>query len=278
MTEEQRNLQETATQALAAGSGIEYFDSRPRIDIAPLMGKLTIAGMEAYGIVPIALSGNKLTLGINETTKRELLDTLSARLAGYAVSYKFISVAGWTRLFNRFAIAQNSDVIESGDFSVFATRLATLEPKFMFEPLAQLAFQLGASDIHIEPGEKSARVRFRLDGTLHPILELTSERYELFTSDLQIRGNVKWGADEPQGGRLAIKAINDDGDEITLNMRLETVPSLHGQDVVIRLFNLSERYLTLDNLLLTPEQLKTLEKAIAHPRGMVLNGRSHRFG
>ncbi|MBW4061410.1 type II/IV secretion system protein [Candidatus Saccharibacteria bacterium] len=270
MTEAERDQYETATRELAASIGVEYFDTRPKIDIKPLVGKLTVAGMEAYGIVPLALDGAKLTLGINESTKRDLLDTLTARLAGYEVSYRLISGIGWSRLINRYAIAQNGDVIESGDFSDFSSRLAGLEPKFMFEPIAQLAFQLGASDIHIEPGENSARIRFRLDGTLHPILELTRERYELFTSDMQIRANVKWGADEPQGGRLAIRAINDDGDEVTLNMRLETVPSLHGQDVVIRIFNLSEQYLTLDNLLLTPPQREVLDRAIAHPRGMVL--------
>jgi type II secretory ATPase GspE/PulE/Tfp pilus assembly ATPase PilB-like protein len=270
MTDEQRAEIEIATAALAEQIGIEYFDTRPKIDISPLLGKLTIQGMEAYGIVVLALTSNVLTLGINEGTNRDLLDTLTARLAGYEVGYRLISIIGWTRLFNRYAIAQNGDVLESGDFSIFSERLATLEPKFMFEPLAQLAFQLGASDIHIEPGQKSARIRFRIDGTLHPILELTTQRYELFASDLQIRANVKWGSDEPQGGRLSTRAINDDGDEVDLNMRLETVPSLHGQDVVIRIFNLSEKYLTLENLQLTKSQQATLERAVAHPRGMVL--------
>ena len=270
MQDSERDQLETETKQLADDAGIAYFDTRPSIDIKPLLGKLTLAGMEAYGIVPMALDGPKFTLGINQATRRDLLDTLTARLAGYEVIYKFISTVGWTRLFNRYAIAGNAAVIESGDFKDFAERLLSLEPKFMFEPLAQLAFQLGASDIHIEPGEKSARIRFRLDGTLHPILELTPDRYELFTSDLQIRAGVKWGADEPQGGRLATKAINNDGEEVTLNMRLETVPSLHGQDVVIRIFNLSEKYLTLDNLQLNSTQRQILERAIAHPRGMVL--------
>lgn len=270
MTDLERTNLESAARDLATQIGLEYFDTRPRIDINPLIGKLTVAGMEAYGIVPLGLTGNKLMLGINEATNRDLLDTLSARLAGYQVTYKLISTIGWTRLFNRYAIAQNSDVLESGDFADFSARLGALEPKFMFEPLAQLAYQLGASDIHIEPSANSARIRLRVDGTLHPVIELPRDRYDLLSSDLQIRAGVKWNADEPQGGRLSTQAINDDGDEITLNMRLETVPSLHGQDVVIRLFNLSKTYLTLDNLQLSSTQRATLEKAVAHPHGMVL--------
>jgi type II secretory ATPase GspE/PulE/Tfp pilus assembly ATPase PilB-like protein len=270
MTDAARDQLEASTKDLAVSLGLDYFDTRPKLDIAPLLGKLTVQGMEAYGIVPLSLTGKAFSLGINEATKRELLETLSSRLGDYDVSYRLISTIGWTRLFNRYAIAQNADVIQSGNFDAFTARLSALEPKFMFEPVAQLAFQLGASDIHIEPGETSARLRFRIDGTLHPVMELTPQRYELFASDLQIRAQVKWGADVPQGGRLSIKAINEDGDEVTLNMRLETVPSLHGQDVVIRIFNLNEKYLTLDNLKLTPEQRHTLERAIAHPRGMVL--------
>jgi type II secretory ATPase GspE/PulE/Tfp pilus assembly ATPase PilB-like protein len=270
MTDDELSQYENATVQLANAIGYDYFDTRPKIDIKPLIGKLTIAGMDAYGIVPLGLNGTTLTLGISENTKRDLLPTLTSRLSGYVVEYKLISLVGWGRLINRYSIAQNSDVIESGDYSEFSARLDTLEPKFMFEPLAQLAFQLGASDIHIEPAAEEARIRFRIDGTLHPIIELTSNRYELFTSDLQIRANVKWGADEPQGGRLSVRAIDDIGDEVTLNMRLETVPSLHGQDVVIRIFNLSERFLTLENLQLTVPQREVLDRAVAHPRGMVL--------
>jgi type II secretory ATPase GspE/PulE/Tfp pilus assembly ATPase PilB-like protein len=66
-----------------------------------------------------------------------------------------------------------------------------------------------------------------------------------------MRAGVKWGGDEPQGGRISLIVINNEGDEIQLNMRLETIPSLHGEDVVIRLFNLSVQYLNLENLKLT---------------------------
>ncbi len=272
MTEEERNQIEDAAQTFAQQVGQEYFDTRPAIDIKPLIGKLTIEGMKAYGVVPIAIKGTALTLGISEHTNREIIEPLKARLgqSGYQVEVRFISEFSWQRLYNRFYIPKTEDLLESGDYEVINEQMGTLEPKFMFEPLAQLAYQLGSSDIHIEPGADSARIRFRVDGTLHPIITLTHERYELFLSDIQIRAGVKWGGDTPQGGRMSIPVINDDGDMVQLNMRLETVPSLHGQDVVVRLFNLSVQYLTLENLKLSPEQYKILTRATSHPRGMVL--------
>ncbi|HSX01581.1 MAG TPA: ATPase, T2SS/T4P/T4SS family, partial [Candidatus Saccharimonas sp.] len=272
MTDDERNQVETAAQNFATQMGLEYFDTRPSLDIKPLVGKLTVEGMKAYGIVPLSLEKTKLILGISEHTKQELLQPLAARLSGsgYQVVFKYISSFGWQRLLNRYTLAEHAATLEKGNFADLATELANIEPKFMLEPLAQLAYQLGATDIHIEPGPKEARVRLRIDGTLHPLLTLSSDRYELLTSDLQIRAGVKWGADQPQGGRINVNAINQDGDPVLLNMRLETVPSLHGQDVVIRLFNLSNKYLTLDNLQLTSAQRQVLVRAISHPRGMVL--------
>jgi type II secretory ATPase GspE/PulE/Tfp pilus assembly ATPase PilB-like protein len=266
----QRDDIETATEGFAVQLGLPYFDTRPKIDIKPLVGKLTLVGMEAYGIVPLLLEGNVFTIGTSEETDRDQLESLRHRLAGYQVQFAFISQFGWNRLFNRFSVASNNDILDSGNFTAINQQLLNIEPKFMFEPLAQLAYQVGASDIHIEPSEYDARIRFRIDGTLHPITTLPKDRYDLFASDLQMRAGVKWGGDDPQGGRVSLNVINDDGDEAQLNMRLETIPSLHGEDVVIRLFNLSVKYLTLKNLQLSKHHQEVLLRCVAHPRGMVM--------
>lgn len=270
MNDTDRAAVENAAQGFATQVGMPYFDTRPHIDIDKMVGKLTIIGMQAYGVVPVGLVGTRFTLATSEDTDRAQLESLKSRLAGYNTQFVFVSQFGWNRLFNRYSLALNQNVIDTGDFSNFTSRILNIEPKFMFEPVAQLAFQLGASDIHIEPAEKDARIRFRIDGTLHPITSIPKDRYDLFASDLQMRAGVKWGGDEPQGGRISLIVIDNEGDEVQLNMRLETIPSLHGEDVVIRLFNLSVRYLTLENLQLTKKQLDTLMRCVSHPRGMVM--------
>lgn len=271
MNDIDRDDVEESAQTFAKQLDATYFDTRPQLDITPMVGKLTTIGMQAYGVVPVGLKGNKLMLATSEDTDRSQLESLKQRLAGYEVIYVFISQIGWNRLFNRYSISRNQDVLESGNFTAFTQRILNIEPKFMFEPVAQLAYQLGASDIHIEPGEHEARIRLRIDGTLHPITLIPKDRYDLFASDLQMRAGVKWGGDEPQGGRISMPVISNDGDEIQLNMRLETIPSLHGEDVVIRLFNLSVQYLTLENLQLTKKQTDTLLRCVSHPRGLVMS-------
>src|SRR5476649_97628 len=131
MDNTERDQTEAAAEGFAAQLGIPYFDTRPHIDIKPLVGKLTPIGMEAYGIVPVALDGVKLTIGTSEETDRGQLESLRHRLAGYQVDYVFISQIGWNRLFNRFTIAGNQNILESGDFSALNQELLNLEPKFM---------------------------------------------------------------------------------------------------------------------------------------------------
>jgi len=269
MNETERTTIEASTKTWAEQLGLTYFDTTTPVDVTPLIGKLTLEGMTAYQIVPLAVDGTALTVGINDQTDRAQLETLKTRLSAYQVTFNVISRTGWTRIYNRIKLNADQSAL-SGDYAAFSDRIANAGPKEQFEVIAQLACQLGASDIHLEPAATQARVRFRIDGTLYPIVTLPHERYDLLTSDLQMRAGAKWGADVPQAGRIQLQLITANGDEGPVNMRLETVPSLHGQDVVIRIFNLSVSYLKLDALALSKTQRSLLEKVISHPRGLVL--------
>jgi type II secretory ATPase GspE/PulE/Tfp pilus assembly ATPase PilB-like protein len=269
MNETERAKAEVATHAWADQVNLPYFDTTKAIEVRPLLGKLTLAGMDAYQIVPLAITGTALTVGINDKTDRAQLDNIKARLAAYQVTFVVVSQPGWHQIYNRIQLGVNQSAIE-GNYSSFNDRVNNAEPKKQFEVIAQLAFQLGASDIHLEPSEDRARIRFRIDGTLHPIITLSHERYDLLTSDLQMRAGAKWGGDVPQAGRIQIPLISPEGEIGPVNMRLETIPSLHGQDVVIRLFTLNVAYLKLDALALSQKQRELLTRLISHPRGLIL--------
>jgi type II secretory ATPase GspE/PulE/Tfp pilus assembly ATPase PilB-like protein len=269
MNESPRTKAEVATHAWADQINLPYFDTTKPVEIKPLIGKLTLEGMKVYQIVPLLVNGNALTVGINDKTDRSQLENLKARLSAYKVTFNVISQLGWHEIYNRLQLGINQTAME-GDYEHFSQRVNNAGPKEQFEVIAQLAYQLGASDIHLEPAETRARVRFRIDGTLHPIITLSHERYDLLTSDLQMRAGAKWGGDVPQAGRIQLDLISPEGVVGPVNMRLETIPSLHGQDVVIRLFTLNVAYLKLDALALSKPQRQTLEKVISHPRGLVL--------
>jgi type II secretory ATPase GspE/PulE/Tfp pilus assembly ATPase PilB-like protein len=270
MTELERTQLETATAQFAAQISIPYYDSRTELDIVPLIGRLTLEGMAAYKIIPLAATKTEMVLGISENTDRSQLDALKARLSAYTLSFRYVSSYGWDQIFRRYSLSDYLKMIATGDYSWLEQKLINAGPKVMFEPLSQLAYLIGASDIHLEPGDTSARVRFRIDGTLQPILTIPRERYDLLTSDLQLRAGAKWNADTPQSGRVSLELTSKSGATEQVNMRLETIPSLHGQDVVIRLFNLAAGFMQIKNIHLPAAQEAALLKAISHPKGLIL--------
>ncbi|HEU4716175.1 MAG TPA: ATPase, T2SS/T4P/T4SS family, partial [Candidatus Saccharimonadales bacterium] len=131
------------------------------------------------------------------------------------------------------------------------------------------ADKLNASDIHIENERTYIRVRMRVDGALHPVADLNKDRYRIIMGELASRANVSSAANEAQSGHMQ-KEITRDGATHLLNIRVETVPTLYGQDAVLRLFNFDESLLNLDLLGIPDKQRQQIDDVISHPRGMVL--------
>ena len=128
------------------------------------------------------------------------------------------------------------------------------------------ATQIGASDIHIEPQEGMLRIRFRIDGMLH----LQTETELKIAPSLALRLKLMAALDIsekrlPQDGRFAIRVRNN-----KIDVRMSTMPTQHGESVVMRLLNQSGNTLLLDALGMPPDMVKKLRKIIARPNGLVL--------
>src|SRR5207237_961093 len=124
-------------------------------------------------------------------------------------------------------------------------------------------------DIHIENERTDIRIRMRIDGALHPVAQLEKDRYRVIMGELASRANISTAAVDPQSGHMQ-KEITRDGATHLLNLRVETVPTMYGQDAVLRLFNFDETLLNLDHLNIPKKQRHEIDEIISHPRGMVL--------
>ena len=113
------------------------------------------------------------------------------------------------------------------------------------------------------------RIRMRIDGVLHPVADLNSDRYRMILAALATRANISTASTEPQSGHIQ-KEITFDGKTHLLNLRAETIPTMYGQDAVLRLFNYDESSLNLDRLGINTVERQRLDEIISHPRGMVL--------
>jgi type II secretory ATPase GspE/PulE/Tfp pilus assembly ATPase PilB-like protein len=139
----------------------------------------------------------------------------------------------------------------------------------IFDYLIDQADRLGASDIHIENQRTHMRIRMRIDGVLHPVADLDNERYRVILGALASRSDISTVSNEPQSGHIQ-KEVTYNGATHLLNLRVETIPTMYGQDAVLRLFNFDESMLNLDRLGIDAAERAEIDEIISHPRGMVL--------
>lgn len=128
------------------------------------------------------------------------------------------------------------------------------------------AIKKGASDIHIEPYEKSFRVRYRIDGVLYEVMAPPMRMRAAILSRVKIMAQLDIAERRlPQDGRIKIRMGNRE-----MDFRVSTLPTLFGEKVVLRLLDKSNLQLDMSKLGFEPQALSDFEKAILAPYGMVL--------
>ncbi len=128
------------------------------------------------------------------------------------------------------------------------------------------AVRKGASDIHIEPYEKSMRVRFRIDGMLHEMMSPPFKFKAAIISRLKIMAELDIAERRvPQDGRIKIKVINR-----TIDLRVSSLPTIFGEKIVMRILDKTNLNIDLEKLGFEPKAMKDFCSAIASPYGMVL--------
>lgn len=124
----------------------------------------------------------------------------------------------------------------------------------------------GASDIHIEPLEKKVIVRYRIDGILRDVMDLPQEIYSGVIARIKVISNLKLDEHRlPQDGRFKIETA-----DYNVSFRVSILPVKNGEKVVMRLLKEGVKNLTLESLGLYGKDLKTIQKNIKRPHGMIL--------
>lgn len=131
--------------------------------------------------------------------------------------------------------------------------------------LAQ-AVREGASDVHISPEKDYVQVRFRVDGRLHDVPAPPKSMLLLIISRLKILANMDISISRiPQDGRFTLRM---DGKEI--NIRASTLPTIYGENLVMRLLDTSTGVVSLEKLGMAQEDIRKVEPMIQKPYGMIL--------
>ena len=222
-----------------------------------------------YGVVPVVADEDSITVALSDPMGYDAIDSLRYVLHGRdvqaVVSPRSEIQAAMAKLYADEAPADVQTRDEMGLDGDDATgddapvvKLATM--------LITTAIKMKASDIHIEPMEKEFRVRYRIDGALRKMDSPPKRLQQAIISRIKIMSKMKISEKRiPQDGRIQITVNGKD-----LDLRVSSVPTNHGESIVMRILDKSNLSLGLPQLGFLTDDQATFERLIKLPDGVVL--------
>jgi type II secretory ATPase GspE/PulE/Tfp pilus assembly ATPase PilB-like protein len=278
MSQDARRDEEVATQRRARILGLNYYDTSQNVQKQLYKDLLPLGELYSKRILPLTADKSNVLFGIVNTTSQQVVREMQQRFSDVRTAFAMISDTGYReymRLYDppKQVVYQDiaiSKVTDQNALQAISQTLAQVRSDDILAFLVQQAFRLKASDIHLENQAQWIRIRFRVDGVLHPIAQLTKDKYHQLMSAIASSANVSSDAPDAQAGHINRRFRMATGDEVEVNLRVETIPTVYGQDVVMRLFTLKMELLGLDKLSLSERERAVVDDVISHPTGMVL--------
>jgi type II secretory ATPase GspE/PulE/Tfp pilus assembly ATPase PilB-like protein len=278
MSQDARLDEEQATQRRARVLGLDYYDTSQSPDKPLYKDILSVPELYELKAIPIQSDQSNILFGITTTTSQQAIAQLKQRFIEQLLKFAIISDAGFREYMRLYDPPQQvvyhdiplNQASSEESIESISTMLEQVRADDMLAYLVAQAHRLNSSDIHIETQADDVRIRLRIDGVLHPIAHLQNDKYRVLMSAIASAGNVSTGVDEAQQGHIAQKVKMADGNEVDVNLRLETVPTLNGMDVVMRLFNMDASMYTLDRLGLSDTERAVVDGIIAKPSGLAM--------
>ena len=234
-----------------------------------------------FQIVPLSRSGRRLTVAMANPSNIFAIDDIKF-ITGFevapvvateaaikkAIDKAYDSVASFENVMK--GMEDDIEVIEEEeDTTPDVTLLGEAEQAPVVKLVNSLitdAVRKGASDIHIEPYEKTLRVRFRIDGTLYEMMAPPFRMKAAIISRLKIMAELDIAERRvPQDGRIKLRLLGR-----TIDLRVSSLPTIFGEKVVMRILDKSNLNIDMNKLGFQEQALRDFTYAIAQPYGMVL--------
>lgn len=166
----------------------------------------------------------------------------------------------------KFFIAKESEISRFIEIIKTDNDLIESNPLMLLNKILFKAIEQKASDIHFEPMKNLARVRFRIDGILKPFQLIETDDWIRIKSRLKISANLDITENRrPQSGHTRIHLAGK-----IIDLRISTHPGIHGENFVVRIFDLSNGIKSLAELNFDYDDFCWLKQAVSHPNGLFL--------
>jgi general secretion pathway protein E len=271
---------EEVAQALArhleiAFVGREEFPSSP-----PFLQRLSPQYMRQYRFCPLAVENGALVVACADPTDPTVVDELRGALGldvRLAVATETSILEAIERYFGAGSTAVQKVIETIGDEDrgeeTSGEDLSSLRDMAFDAPVVRLvnllienAIKASASDVHIEPFEDTLRVRYRIDGVLFDAETPPKRLRAAITSRIKIMAELNIAERRlPQDGRIRMNL-----ESRRLDIRVSTIPTLHGESVVMRILDRAAILLPLEHLGFEERNRRSIERIIQLPHGMLL--------
>jgi type IV pilus assembly protein PilB len=263
--------QESISRLLASESRTEFVDLEGLVVDADVLRSVPADFARAKLLLPISREGDVLTIAMADSFDVMAVDAVEkltglrvevmaapAQAIQEAIDHKYAHAVTLDQLVEE---ALGAGITSMGDDAGSVAPLVR-----MVDLLIARAVRQRATDIHIEPEEAMVRVRYRVDGVLHPEALLP----KVLQAAIEARVKIMSGLDVtehrlPQDGRIGFKLGRKQ-----IDLRVSTLPTQYGESIVMRVLDKNSTVLSLDVLGIQPEDKKKLERAIARPHGIIL--------
>ena len=278
MAQDARQIEEANTERRAQLLGLRYLDTRS-LKVKPTYPEILAPDeLASLKTVPIISDRDGITFGMTTNTPPRLMDDLRQRFSDHRVHYVLISDSAlkeYQLLYSPPPKVTYQDIelkaaTDDDGLEQISQTLAQVKADDMLAYIVKQAFRLSASDIHCEHEADYIRIRLRVHGVLHPIAKLTPDKYRALVSAVASAADISTSAPDAQTGHIGRRYQLEDGSEVMVNLRIETVPAVHGMDIVMRIFSFNPDMLHLDKLGLNQFQQQVVASIIKNPTGLVM--------
>ncbi len=265
-------------EALADEFGVAYIDLENFMIDDEQISLIPEELARKYTVVPVFSLEGSLGLAMADPRNVEAIDQVSHRTGMAVDPYLAVEEDILKIIDRRFRnLGSVEDMIE--DLEV--TRLKEEEDEIPQlrdlsdeAPITRLvnlilaqAVRDGASDVHIEPDEKVLRIRFRIDGVLYEVPSPPKRLKAAITSRIKVMSNLNIAENrKPQDGHIRMRVEGSD-----IDVRVSILPTVFGENVVLRILNPQSIAISLEDLGFTPDNLAKFKEVIFQPNGILLN-------
>jgi len=221
-----------------------------------------------HRIIPLKQDSGKLTLGTDDPLNFLAQKNLEA-IIGSGIELELLRSLDMDKALDSLYASKKAKGLDLGKASedINVTKGAEDAPIIkLVNLIINEAVKERASDIHVEPLEKKFRVRYRIDGVLHEVPGPPKRLERSVISRVKIMAGMDIAEKRlPQDGR--IKMVSDKKE---LDLRVSSLPSIHGESIVMRILDKTSFFVGLEDMGFLPKEKKDFEKLINLPNGMIL--------